>query len=163
MLTFNEFKLNEIGDSSVAPLPWKLITIDPDQTIYHVNSPKSGLDYSIFFSEYGYNSLRYVLAFAANSNNYDKDYSPFEVTTNAGDMFGLMSALVEICKDFVKRLKPKIIIFSGTPDKAGNKISNSSETKRNKLYLQFLEKNISKIDPDATWKIEGSKITIGFP
>ena len=171
-LTFREFQLNEIGDASAKPFKWKQIYDQWGNRYYDAKSPKSGLTYEIWFSSDsdsedigGDHSLSFTLE-ENDIRKYLSEHPDFEggaysIVTNTGDMFGLMSTIVEIVIDFVKKYEPDSIMFMGAVSK-GESADSHVLTKRNKLYLAFIDKNLKKYFPKAKVNIKQNTVQIKF-
>lgn len=157
-------KINEIGDKLVDPLKWKFDKFDKQKRTarYLAKSDKLKDSYFILFSE--------------NSATMRKDFNPmqnpleyydlvfalekggFGDITNAGEFFPLISAVLEILKDFIKEFAPKIVTFSGSYKDDEN--SKSSETQRTRLYFEYIRKQLKKIAPRGSMEKSGNRIII---
>jgi hypothetical protein len=144
-LNFGEFEtLNEIGEGTAKPFKWKLEVKASDYINYITKSNLSGLEYDILFRK-DHQDV-YNLEYSVHYDSYTP--GSFKEETNVGDMFSLMSTIIEIVKSFVKEFNPSEINFSGSPNKH-EKEYQKDLNQRNKLYLAFIEKNLKKYFPDA--------------
>lgn len=150
-LTFEEFELNEIGDASAKPFKWEKIKSRRENDIfYETTSPKSKITYAIVLLKM---NIKYELIFYPKGGDL--------IETNAGDLFGLMSTIMEIMISFVHEYKPEIIFFNGIKNKTDSD-DNNVLTKRNKLYMAYIDKVISKEFPNVKIEIKANTIYIKF-
>jgi hypothetical protein len=136
-------------------MKWKFFEPDDDDDdviVYRATSNKSGLKYVINFEKYTGDEGNYSLSFAEAKS---KDYS---ASLNAGDMFSIMATIIEICKHFIDRFDVGSILYSAAEDK---KSQEGNENRREKLYMEYVKKNIKKISPNAKVVIDrGENVSI---
>lgn len=147
-MNFSDFEqLLEIGDGGSVPLKWEYDQYsDFTYTYYYVaySSKDVSLKYDVEFQNVG----MYLKGDDADIPNKNKIFALSFLNSDTGlmltgenEVFPLMSAILEITKEFIKKHKPSMIFWEG--------VKGSTETgdvsKRNKLYLPFLEKQIKKL------------------
>ena len=128
--------INEIGDASAKPYKWR--RLDRRSDTYYIFTTDSGLEYQVM-TEFGSGEdrntllIEYGVEVITKQGNKSVDY---ELVTNRGEMFRIMSTIVDIVQEFMKK-NPGIeyIEFEGSKNKAGDQ-------RRNKLYMQYVKKHL---------------------
>lgn len=124
--------LNEIGEGTKT-YSWKLDDQDTDGNyFYSFNTDNSTYTVGVANLEDG----MYDLSFNTTSKEGDPDTS---LDTNEGVPLRVLSTVVEITKDFIKRVNPDIIVFRPIKTKEANR---QDDMRRYKLYGAYLRKNI---------------------
>ena len=128
--------INEIGDAGAKPYKWR--RMDRRYDTYYIFTTDSGLEYQVM-TEFGSGEdrntllIEYGVEVITKQGNKSVDY---ELVTNRGEMFRIMSTIVDIVQEFMKK-HPEIerIEFEGSKNKAGDQ-------RRNKLYMQYVKKHL---------------------
>ena len=128
--------INEIGDAGAKPYKWR--RMDRRYDTYYIFTTDSGLEYQVM-TEFGSGEdrntllIEYGVEVITKQGNKSIDY---ELVTNRGEMFRIMSTIVDIVQEFMKK-HPEIerIEFEGSKNKAGDQ-------RRNKLYMQYVKKHL---------------------
>jgi hypothetical protein len=124
--------LNEIGEGTKT-YSWRLDDEDADGHCFYSFDTENNT-YSV-----GVANLKdgmYDLSFNTTSKDGDPDVS---LDTNEGVPLKVLSTVVEITKDFIKRKDPKIVIFRPIKTKETNK---GGDQRRFNLYGAYLKKNL---------------------
>ena len=138
--------INEIGDAGAKPYKWR--RMDRRYDTYYIFTTESGLEYQVM-TEFGSGEdrntllIEYGVEVITKQGNKSVDY---ELVTNRGEMFRIMSTIVDIVQEFMKK-NPGIeyIEFEGSKNKAGDQ-------RRNKLYMAYIKKHLKpkSIEDDGT-------------
>ena len=124
--------LNEIGEGTKT-YSWRFDDEDADGNYFYSFDTESST-YSV-----GVANLEdgmYDLSFNTTSKEGDPDTS---LDTNEGVPLRILSTVVEIAKDFLSRVDPKIVIFRPIKTKEANK---GGDQRRFNLYGAYLKKNL---------------------
>ena len=143
-LLMENFKkyLNEIGDLSVEPYPFKLqAAFHGDDQYFYEFTTDSGLRYYVGFDNdklLGKGALPWNIVFDVGDDGSTE-------MTNENEPLKIMSTIVAVIKKFIDtpeyhegNLK---FVFEGIP-KSGSIDSTWLPTKRTNLYMKFLQKNM---------------------
>ena len=118
--------INEIGEGTKT-YSWKLDDQDADDNyFYSFDTENSTYSVGVANLEFG----MYDLSFNAIGKDLD---------TNEGVPLRVLSTVVEIAKDFIKRANPDIVIFRPIKTKETGK---EDDQRRFKLYGAYLKKNL---------------------
>jgi len=124
--------LKEIGEGTKT-YSWQLVDKDTDGNyFYYFETDNSYYDVGIANLEDG----MYDLSFNATAKSGDFDA---DLDTNEGVPLRVLSTVVEIAKDFIKRVDPETVIFRPIKTKQADK---ENDTRRYKLYGAYLKKNL---------------------
>lgn len=124
--------LNEIGEGTKT-YSWRFDDEDADGNyFYSFDTEKSTYTVGIANLEDG----MYDLSFNTTSPDGDPDVG---LDTNEGVPLRILSTVVEIAKDFLSRVDPKIVIFRPIKTKEANK---GGDQRRFNLYGAYLRKNL---------------------
>ena len=122
--------LKEIGEGTKT-YHWEFVDEDADGNyFYSFQTDKSHYDVGIANLEDG----MYDLSFNAIGKDWDTD-----LDTNEGVPLRVLSTVVEIAKDFIKKVDPEIVIFRPIKTKEANR---EDDQRRFKLYGAYLRKNL---------------------
>ena len=122
--------INEIGEGTKT-YHWEFVEKDEDGNyFYSFQTEKSHYDIEIANLDDGI----YDLSFYAVGIDWDTD-----IDTNEGVPLRVLSTVVDIAKDFIKRADPEIVIFKPIKTKESNK---QDDMRRYKLYGAYLRKNL---------------------
>jgi hypothetical protein len=149
--------LSEVGEATSEPYIWKKASTKED-VVFFTFTTDQGSIYKVALDNYIYED------FYDNNKEYPaievsfgiKEKSQFSTTTvtNKGEMYRVMSTVVDIVKDYLNRNKNiKAIIYQ--PTKKEDNIDN----KRNNLYMAFIKKQI----PGATFEDSYGSIIVKIP
>jgi len=128
--------LKEIGDANAKSFDFNLL--DDSDLFVKYQFQSNNFLYKVYFNNdstrKGVNN-NWSVTFGNATSDVETN---FDATTNKGELFSVMSTVIKIIKDFIKRHKHEIdsIYFKGTSDK------------RDKLYSQFMLKNFN----NSEWK-----------
>ena len=124
--------LKEIGEGT-RTYSWKFNDEDADgNCFYSFDTENSTYSVGVANLEDG----MYDLSFNTTSPDGDPDVS---LDTNEGVPLRVLSTVVEIAKDFIKRKDPEIVIFRPIKTKEANK---GGDQRRFNLYGAYLRKNL---------------------
>ena len=124
--------LKEIGEGT-RTYSWKFNDEDADgNCFYSFDTENSTYSVGVANLEDG----MYDLSFNTTSKDGDPDIS---LDTNEGVPLRVLSTVVEIAKDFIKRKDPEIVIFRPIKTKESNK---GGDQRRFNLYGAYLRKNL---------------------
>jgi len=122
--------INEIGEGT-RTYHWEFVEKDADGNyFYSFQTDKSYYDVGIANLEDG----MYDLSFNAMSGEPDAD-----LDTNEGVPLRVLSTVVDIAKDFIKKADPETVIFRPIKTKQADK---ENDTRRYRLYGAYLRKNL---------------------
>jgi hypothetical protein len=125
-------QLNEIGEGTKT-YAWRFDDEDADGNyFYSFDTENSTYSVGVANLEDG----MYDLSFNTTSKEGDPDTS---LDTNEGVPLRILSTVVEIAKDFLSRVDPKIVIFRPIKTKEANK---GGDQRRFNLYGAYLRKNL---------------------
>lgn len=131
---FNTF-INEIGTASAKSYSFSIEQDSPWVLTYEFTT-ESGLEYHVRFDlDENMSSLSF---YVANLDPGEVKGWIFGQVTNRGELYKVMSTIVKIINEFIKKY-PKIDTISIAPTK-----NYDEDNRRYKLYLQFINKNIDK-------------------
>jgi len=132
--------LNEIGDLSQAPYKWSYL---PD------NSDALNKEYSFTTKD-----SKYTVVFYGNEegNNWDLEFlastgiggSSTRTLTGGNEPFKIMSTVVDIVKDFLKKADTPIKTISYTPTKGKRGEEDAKDNTRAKLYKAVIQRQFPK-------------------
>jgi uncharacterized protein YlxP (DUF503 family) len=138
--TYQEFlnyqAVNEIGEASIKPYPWKWS--DSTSSRWSANFNALEHKYNVTVSPMGKNDSYQINFGIYLGGEVDYDYE-----SNSGDMFKVLATVVDIGKDAIERKGIKTLII--TPSK-----EQSNDKRRLKLYMAYIKKQL----PDAEVDIE---------
>jgi hypothetical protein len=147
--------LKEVGEATLEPYPWKKSKVKDGITFYDFETDLGSI-YKVSLDRFMYDNFPKIneeipaieVIFAVDEGK--KNYSTSKIT-NKGEMYRVMSTIVNIIKSFIlKNPEIKVIMYSPTK-KEGEKNS-----KRGELYKAFIKKQI----PTATFKDSYSDIIV---
>jgi hypothetical protein len=140
--------LNEVGEATTTPYKWKKVFTKED-TVFFAFKTDQGTSYKVALENYVYEDFK----------ENDKEYPAIEVSfgiipgaepnmagdytgdmftvSNKGEMYRVMSTIVNIIKDYIKRNDNIKVIIYEPIKKEGEK-----GFKRNDLYMAFIKKQI---------------------
>ena len=139
--------LKEIGEGTATPYKWKKVFTKED-TVFFAFKTDQGTSYKVALVNYVYEDF----------HENDKEYPAIEVSfgiipsdihnngdyagdmftvSNKGEMYRVMSTIVNIIKDYIKRNDNIKVIMYEPIKKEGEK-----GFKRNDLYMAFIKKQI---------------------
>ena len=132
--------LKEIGEATTNPYKWKKASTKED-TVFFTFTTDQGTSYKVALENYVYEDF----------HEDNKEYPAIEVSfgikekgaystttvTNKGEMYRVMSTVVDIIKDYLKRNDIIKAIIYEPLKKEGEK-----GFKRNDLYMAFIKKQI---------------------
>lgn len=139
--------LNEVGEATSAPYKWKKV-FTTERSVFFTFTTDQDTSYKVSLENYVYKDFK----------ENDKEYPAIEVTfgitpndmptnvsyvgnvsivTNKGEMYRVMSTIVDIIKDYIKRNDNiKVIVYEPI------KKEDEKGFKRNDLYMAFIKKQI---------------------
>lgn len=141
----NKEDVNEIGDASASPYSYRSSTngLGNDDTLdqRYLFTTDSGIKYLVLIEPTGPTLKQYSIAFASKGTEKD-DWWSFNSVHSKGEVYRVMSTVVSIIKDFLKK-NPKVfkLVFSPSAKDGEGVIDNQ----RYRLYTAFIKKQI----PDA--------------
>ena len=137
--------LKEVGEGTATPYKWKKVFTKED-TVFFAFKTDQGTSYKVALENYVYEDF----------HENDKEYPAIEVSfgiipknmsinimfnasivSNKGEMYRVMSTIVDIIKDYIKRNDNIKAIIYEPIKKEGEK-----GFKRNDLYMAFIKKQI---------------------
>jgi len=148
--------LDEVGDASTSPYKWS--EEDDDGIAIEVSfETDSGLLYMVQLQRDVYNGIPILdIEFAAGVMDPDTGGTlSSKVITNKGELFKVMSTIVDITKHYIKNTEAQGITYS--PSKKGDETISTNQ--RNTLYKAFLKKQV----PGIEFKQNSDYIVALFP
>jgi hypothetical protein len=150
--------LNEVGEATLEPYSWKKSKVEDGITFYNFKTDLGSI-YKVSLDRFMYDNFPKVneeipaieVVFAVDEGK--KNYSTSKIT-NKGEMYRVMSTIVNIIKSFILK-NPEIKVIMYEPMKKEGEINS----KRGELYKAFIKKQI----PDATFKDSYSDIIVRLP
>ncbi len=144
--TIVEQTLNEIGDANVKPYPFSEKKLSNKCQGYFFNTDNK-INYVVYI-EYDSDGAADVI-FGIKGGAH----VVYDITTNKGELFKVMSTIISIMKDFIHKF-PEVdyITFEGNKKEESEVVSQ-----RTKLYIMYAKKNLS-----SDWNIvqNGNKVVM---
>lgn len=149
--------LKEVGEANLQPYKWKEVDMNGWVT-YIEFTTENGTEYRVDLTttNYGFgdNSIKALeVEFLAKSKESER--SSAKIIVNKGEMYKVMSTIVDIVKYYIKKFKAKAIMYS--PSKKSDE--EAFGTQRDNLYKAFITKAI----PGIEFKKDGSLIVAILP
>ena len=151
--------VNEVGEANLKPYKWEEVDregyyvytrfVTDSETQYDVD-----IKSTIYFPPGQMESLP-ALEIEFSAKPKGAEGSSAKIVVNKGEMYRVMSTIVDIIKKYIKKSKTQAIIYS--PSKKSDE--ESFGTQRDNLYRAF----ISKAFPGTTFKQSGDFITAILP
>jgi hypothetical protein len=137
----NEQQLNEVGEASIKPYNW-FKSFDSGKDVEYSFKTDSNIDYIVTISW-------------IENNNFSLDFTAdglYLTSTNDGDVFKIMSTIVDIIKSYINHNKniENIVI---RPSKR-----TSDDKSRKNIYMNYVKKQL----PNNNVKIIGDYIIINI-
>jgi hypothetical protein len=151
--------VNEVGEANLTPYKWEEV----DREGYYVytrfvTDSETQYDVDIKSTVYfppGQMEPQPALEIEFTAKLKDAEGSSAKIVVNKGEMYRVMSTIVDIIKKYIKKSKAQAIIYS--PSKKSSE--ENFGTQRDNLYRAF----ISKAFPGTTFKQSGDYITAILP
>ncbi len=132
--------LKEVGEATTTPYKWKKASTK-ENTVFFTFTTDQDTSYKVALENYIYEDFHddnkelpaIDVSFGIKENGA---YSP-SLLTNKGEMYRVMSTIVDIIKDYLNRNKMIKVIMYEPLKKEGEK-----GFKRNDLYMAFIKKQI---------------------
>jgi hypothetical protein len=151
--------VNEVGEANLKPYKWEEVDregyyvytrfVTDSETQYDVD-----IKSTIYFPP-GQMDSQPALEIEFSAKPKGAEGSSAKIVVNKGEMYRVMSTIVDIIKKYIKKSKTQAIIYS--PSKKSDE--ESFGTQRDNLYRAF----ISKAFPGTTFKQSGDFITAILP
>jgi hypothetical protein len=151
--------VNEVGEANLKPYKWEEVDregyyvytrfVTDSETQYDVD-----IKSTIYFPPGQMDSVP-ALEIEFSAKPKGAEGSSAKIVVNKGEMYRVMSTIVDIIKKYIKKSKTQAIIYS--PSKKSDE--ESFGTQRDNLYRAF----ISKAFPGTTFKQSGDFITAILP
>jgi hypothetical protein len=142
LITYKDFlfesQLNEIGDSSLPPYEWQLTTTEDNTESFEFQVEDFRYDVTLSPFKNGVN-----VSFSANGND--------KITTNQGKQYRIMSTVIDIVKDHLKRF-PNIYRISFIPNE-----DFINDERRLKLYIAYIKKQFA-VDNVEIEQLQNNKV-----
>lgn len=123
----DRLNLDEVGEASGTPYPYKFDNISYDEVHYNFDTKED--QYSVIFRLVDRIQRIWHLEFGV------VDGTP-ETTTNAFDISNVMATVVKIVNEFIDKFKPNALKF--LPSKTGG----DNDMRRHHLYMAYIKKNM---------------------
>ena len=152
-------QINEVGEANLKPYKWEEVDADGwfDYTRFITDS-ETQYDVDIKSTVYfppGQTDPVPALEIEFTAKPKGAEGSSAKIVVNKGEMYRVMSTIVDIIKKYIKKSKAQAIIYS--PSKKSSE--ENFGTQRDNLYRAF----ISKAIPGVTFKKSGDDITAILP
>ncbi len=131
LLKKHKNRITEIGEANVESYPFKLKINDEIWKQYTFDTNDGNLYFCSF--KVGFEN-DWTLNFGYHNPKKGVSYD-FSTVTNKGKLFKIMSTIIKISNEFIKNFSPHSIKFKAKENFEG-------DTRRKKLYVAFLKKNI---------------------
>jgi hypothetical protein len=151
--------LNEIGEANLKPYKWEEVDVEgyfvytrfttDNETQYDVD-----IKSTVYYPPGQMDSVP-ALEIEFSAKPKGAEGSSAKIVVNKGEMYRVMSTIVDIVKKYVKKSRAEAIIYS--PSKKSDE--ETFGTQRDNLYRAF----ISKAFPETTFKQSGDNITAILP
>ena len=152
ILTGETETLNEVGEASTTPYKWEEEYTDDITTVVRFET-ESGLEYNVELERDVYEGIPILeVEFVAGMMDPDTGGTMSSKTiTNKGELFRVMSTIVDIIKHFVKNTEAQGVTYS--PSKKGDETISTNQ--RNTLYKTFLKKQVPgvKFEEDSDYVV----------
>ena len=163
--------LLEIGDSSAQKYDWKFKNEHKDSDAIKLNYEFKTDSNTLYFvnliiTESDVTSLAFemIVSFGVGTSIIKKvigDKKPFAQITNKGEIFKVMTTVIDIVKDGIERMNKdnypiKIVRFHATKEKETSMGYKQSD-QRAKLYMAYIKQNIDMV---RTISQKGSDIEV---
>ena len=148
--------LNEVGEASTTPYKWKEEYND-DMDVEVSFETESGLEYNVGLQRDVYKGIP-ILEVEFVAGVIDPDFGggmSSKITTNRGELFKVMSTIVDIIRYYVKNTEAQGVTYS--PSKKGDETISTNQ--RNTLYKAFLKKQV----PGVEFKQDSDYVVALFP
>ena len=159
LVTFPDTQVNEVGEANLKPYKWEEVDaegyyvytrfITDSETQYDVD-----IKSTVYFPP-GQTDPVPALEIEFTAKPKGAEGSSAKIVVNKGEMYRVMSTIVDIIKKYIKKSKAQAIIYS--PSKKSSE--ENFGTQRDNLYRAF----ISKAFPGTTFKQSGDFITAVLP
>jgi hypothetical protein len=159
-LPFNQ-SIKEVGEATLKPYEWEEYT--GKEGYYNIGFMTDyGLEYDvdlelkIYTPENSTSNIQAIeIGFAVTAEDEDGySYSTTDAVVNKGEMYRVMSTIIDILKVYIKKLKAEAIIYS--PSK---KQGEEFGSQRDNLYKAF----ISKAFPGVKFEQKGDIVAVILP
>lgn len=121
--------LNEIGDASAKPYPFKYNDIGFSEVEYCFETEDQD-NYIVEVINTDINNLVWDMQFNVEGEDHEQ-------VVNKGKMFGVMATILAITNDFIDKKQPNILKFQPSKNEEGE-----TDLRRFKLYMAYLNKNM---------------------
>ena len=152
ILTGETETLNEVGEASTTPYKWEEEYTDDMTTVVRFET-ESGLEYNVELERDVYEGIPILeVEFVAGMMDPDTGGTmSSKITTNRGELFKVMSTIVDIIKYYVKNTEAQGVTYS--PSKKGDETISTNQ--RNALYKAFLKKQVPgvKFEEDSDYVV----------
>ena len=140
--------LKEVGEGTATPYKWKKVFTKED-TVFFAFKTDQGTSYKVALENYVYEDFHddnkelpaievsFGIIPGAEPNMYGDYTGDMFTVSNKGEMYRVMSTIVNIIKDYIKRNDNIKAIIYEPIKKEGEK-----GFKRNDLYMAFIKKQI---------------------
>ena len=135
--------LNEVGEASTTPYKWKEEYND-DMDVEVSFETESGIEYNVGLQRDVYKGIPILeVEFVAGMMDPDTGGTmSSKITTNRGELFKVMSTIVDIIRYYVKNTEAQGVTYS--PSKKGDETISTNQ--RNTLYKAFLKKQVPGVE-----------------
>src|SRR5210317_359274 len=156
ILTRETETLNEVGEASITPYKWEQEYTDNVTTVVSFET-ESGLEYNVELERDVYEGIPILeVEFVAGMVDPDTGGTMSSKTvTNKGELFRVMSTIVDIIKHYVNKTEAQGVTYS--PSKKGDETISTNQ--RNTLYKAFLKKQV----PGVEFKQDSDYVVALFP
>ena len=156
ILTGKTETLNEVGEASITPYKWEQEYTDNVTTVVSFET-ESGLEYNVELERDVYEGIPILeVEFVAGMVDPDTGGTMSSKTiTNKGELFRVMSTIVDIIKHYVNKTEAQGVTYS--PSKKGDETISTNQ--RNTLYKAFLKKQV----PGVEFKQDSDYVVALFP
>src|SRR6056300_482856 len=143
ILTRETETLNEVGEASITPYKWEEEYTDDMTTVVRFET-ESGLEYNVELERDVYEGIPILeVEFVAGTMDPDTGGTMSSKTiTNKGELFRVMSTIVDIIKHYVNKTEAQGVTYS--PSKKGDETISTNQ--RNTLYKAFLKKQVPGVE-----------------
>jgi hypothetical protein len=150
--------VNEVGEANLKPYKWKEVDIE-SYFVYTRFETESETQYDVDLKSTNYvdddlNNLR-ALGIEFSAKLKGDEGSSAKIVVNKGEMYKVMSTIVDIVKKYIKKSKSQAILYS--PSKKSSE--EDFGTQRDNLYRAF----ISKAFPGVKFEQEGEIVVAILP
>lgn len=127
--------ISEVGESNITPYTFIFDDIGFTNKEYRFTTEDND-DYIVDVINLDDTKKIWEMGFGVEGHTHDNEKFNYEVITNRGRLFKIMSTIVKIAYDFIERYSPNVLYFKPS------KTEGEQDNRRFNLYMQYVKKNM---------------------